>query len=199
MAEEKQKKEEKKLGWKKSTVLYLHDLTYMLAAIMIVFVLLFRVIIVSGGSMYSTLVDGDYLLLLSNVFYKEPEQGDIVVISKDSFDNGAAIVKRVIATEGQIVDIDFANGIVYVDGRPLEEDYINTPTNVDEGMVFPLIVEENCVFVMGDNRNDSKDSRNPEIGQIDEREILGKAICLIFPGTHYGGQPRNFERMGAIQ
>lgn len=199
--EEKKKKEEKKLGWKKSTVLYLHDLTYMLVIIMIVFLLVFRVIIVSGSSMFSTLLDGDYLLLLSNVFYQEPEQGDIVVISKESFDNGAAIVKRVIATEGQIVDIDFDNGIVYVDGLPLEEDYINTPTNVWEGMTFPLIVDENCVFVMGDNRNSSKDSRSLEIGLIDEREILGKAVCLLYPGTGEGefSAPQNFERMGAIQ
>ena len=199
--EEKKKKQEKKLGWKKSTVLYLHDLIYMLVLIMIVFLLVFRVIIVSGSSMYSTLLDGDYLLLLSNVFYHEPEQGDIVVISKESFDNGSAIVKRVIATEGQIVDIDFANGIVYVDGLPLEEEYINTPTNVEEGMAFPLIVDENCVFVMGDNRNASKDSRNPEIGLVDKREILGKAVILLYPGMGEGdyGAPRNYERMGAIQ
>ncbi len=199
--EEKKKKQEKKLGWKKSTVLYLHDLIYMLVLIMIVFLLVFRVIIVSGSSMYSTLLDGDYLLLLSNVFYHEPEQGDIVVISKESFDNGSAIVKRVIATEGQIVDIDFANGIVYVDGLPLEEDYINTPTNVEESMAFPLIVDENCVFVMGDNRNASKDSRNPEIGLVDKREILGKAVILLYPGMGEGdySAPRNYERMGAIQ
>ena len=199
--EEKKKKQEKKLGWKKSTVLYLHDLIYMLVLIMIVFLLVFRVIIVSGSSMYSTLLDGDYLLLLSNVFYHEPEQGDIVVISKESFDNGSAIVKRVIATEGQIVDIDFANGIVYVDGLPLEEEYINTPTNVEEGMAFPLIVDENCVFVMGDNRNASKDSRNPEIGLVDKREILGKAVILLYPGMGEGDYSalRNYERMGAIQ
>ncbi len=196
--EGKRKNEEKKLGWKKSTVLYLHDLAYMLVIIMILFSLVFRVNVVSGSSMYQTLVDGDYLLLLSNVFYREPEQGDIVVVSKHSFDNGAPIVKRVIATEGQIVDMDFVNGIVYVDGLPLEEDYTYTPTNVDEGMLFPLIVEENCIFVMGDNRNGSKDSRNPEIGLIDTREVLGKAILLIFPGDHKGQEPRNFERMGAI-
>ena len=91
--------EQKNMNWKKSTMLYIHDLIYLLAAIMIVFLLVFRVIVVSGGSMYSTLVDGDYLLLLSNVFYHEPEHGDIVVISKEPFDNGKPIVKRVIATE----------------------------------------------------------------------------------------------------
>ena len=196
---EKKKKEEPVTNPKQNVTLYLHDLCYMLAVIMIVFLLFFRIIVVDGGSMYATLRDGDYLLLLGNVFYKTAERGDIVVVSKESFDHGSAIVKRVIATEGQIVDMDFGNGIVYVDGLPLEEDYINTPTNLDEGMLFPLIVEENCVFVMGDNRNASKDSRSPEIGLVDRREILGKAVFLLFPGTHRGEETRNFDRMGAIQ
>ena len=120
-------------NWQQSVVLYLHDLVYLLMTMMVLFLIVFRLIVVSGDSMYSTLVDGDYLLLLSNVFYKEPDQGDIVVISKQTFDEGAPIVKRVIATEGQIVDIDFAQGIVYVDGLPLEEDYIYSPTTVYEG------------------------------------------------------------------
>ena len=171
--EKKQKKEKEKPGWKKSLVLYLHDLIYMLMAIVLVFLLLFRVIVVSQDSMYPTLWDGDYLLLLSNLFYREPQQGDIVVISKRAFDNGRPIVKRIIATEGQQVDIDFDNGIVYVDGTALEEDYINSLTTDSEGVSFPLTVKEGCIFVLGDNRGVSKDSRNPEIGQIDRREILG--------------------------
>lgn len=194
-----EKKKGKKLGWKKSMVLYLHDLIYMLMAILLVFLLLFRVIVVSGDSMYSTLWDGDYLLLLSNVFYHTPQRGDIVVISKADFDNGSPIVKRVIATEGQTVDIDFENGIVYVDGTALEEDYIHNLTVDSEGVVFPLTVKEGCIFVLGDNRAVSKDSRNPEIGQIDQREILGKAIYLMIPGTHHGTLLRDDSRMGAIQ
>ena len=191
--------EEKKTSWKKNTVLYIHDLIYLLAGIMIVFLLVFRVIVVSGSSMYSTLVDGDYLLLLSNVFYQEPENGDIVVISKETFDNGKPIVKRVIATEGQTVDIDFDNGIVYVDGIALKEDYIHSPTTVDEGTDFPLTVKEGCIFVLGDNRGVSLDSRNPNIGQIDTREVLGKALFLMFPGTHYGQVPQDFDRLGVIK
>ena len=191
--------EEKKTSWKKNTVLYIHDLIYLLAGIMIVFLLVFRVIVVSGSSMYSTLVDGDYLLLLSNVFYQEPENGDIVVISKETFDNGKPIVKRVIATEGQTVDIDFDNGIVYVDGIALKEDYIHSLTTVDEGTDFPLTVKEGCIFVLGDNRGVSLDSRNPHIGQIDTREVLGKALFLMYPGTHYGQMPRDFDRLGVIK
>ena len=200
MAEKKEtRQQDSRRDWKQNTVLYLHDLLYMIVTIFIVFLLIFRVIVVSGSSMYDTLLNGDYLLLLSNVFYQEPEQGDIVVISKESFDNGKPIVKRVIATEGQTVDIDFQNGIVYVDGAALEEDYIYTLTTVDEGTAFPLTVEEGCIFVLGDNRGVSLDSRNPNIGQIDIREVLGRAIFLMYPGDHYGDDIRSLDRIGVIK
>lgn len=199
---EKKKKnceKDEKLNWKKSLVLYLHDLIYMLMTILIIFLLLFRVIVVSGNSMYSTLWDGDYLLLLSNLFYHEPQRGDIVVISKQSFDDGAPIVKRVIATEGQTVDIDFINGIVYVDDVPLDEPYTNNPTTDSSGTEFPLTVNENCIFVLGDNRAVSRDSRSLEIGQIDKREVLGKALYLFMPGTDHDSQPRDNNRIGAVR
>ena len=184
-------------SWQKSVLTYLHDLVYMLAAIMLIFLLLFRMVIVSGSSMYDTLRDGDWLILISNVFYQEPEYGDIIVASKDYYNDGEAIVKRVIATEGQIVDIDFNAGIVYVDGVALDEPYTYTPTNIHEGLTFPLLVRENCIFAMGDNRNESKDSRHPDIGLIDKREILGKAIVLLLPGSEeFTG--RDFNRIGAL-
>ena len=184
--------------WKRDLKMYLHDLVIYVSVIIIVFLLLFRIIVVSGDSMNSTLIDGDYLLLISNSFYREPEQGDIVVVSKQEHDGGTPIVKRVIAVEGQIVDIDFEKGIVYVDGVALDEPYVNTPTNRQEGMAFPLLVEEGCYFVLGDNRNNSKDSRHPNIGLVDRREILGKAILLILPGTDEGMSPRDPGRIGAI-
>lgn len=188
-----------KLGWEKSLLLYLHDLIYMLAIVLVIFLLFFRVVVVSGFSMYSTLTEGDYLLLVGNLFYRDPKVGDVIVASKDSFDHGAPIIKRVIATEGQTVDIDFEKGVVYVDGEALEEDYTNTPTNLQEGMTFPLVVEENCVFAMGDNRNDSKDSRSPEIGQVDRREILGKAVLLMLPGADKTTDVRDYSRIGAVK
>ena len=197
--EMREKKPEEKPDWKKTLVLYLHDLVYMIVGLMLVFLLLFRVIVVSGSSMYDTLIDGDYLLLLSNLFYQEPEYGDIIVVSKESFDDGVPIIKRVIATEGQTVDIDFEAGIVYVDGEALQEDYTYTPTNVQEGMTFPLTLQDGCVFAMGDNRNGSLDSRCPDIGQIDRREILGKALFLFLPGTDEGHTGPDFERIGAIK
>ncbi len=192
------KKQEEKVSLSQSVVLYVHDLTYMLLSVILVFLLLFRVIVVTGDSMYDTLWDGDFLLLLSNVFYSRPEQGDIVVISKKSFDDGKPIVKRVIATEGQTVDIDFEQGIVYVDGQALQEPYIRDLTTQDRGTRFPLTVAPGCIFVLGDNRPVSRDSRAPEIGQIDTREVLGKALCLMLPGTHHGSLPRDFDRIGAI-
>lgn len=196
---DKMKKTDAAQGWQKETVLFLHDLIYMLTVMLFLMLIIFREMIVSGPSMKMTLLDGDYLLLVSNVVCGEPHPGDIVVVSKQSFDHGKPIVKRVIATEGQIVDIDFENGIVYVDGLPLEEDYTNTPTNVEEGMLFPLIIEEGSVFVMGDNRNHSKDSRSLEIGQVDKREIVGKAFLRFYPGTDGGNYPRDFSRIGLIK
>ena len=188
-------------SWKKGLLTYLHDLTGLLAVIMIVFLLVFRIVVVNGSSMFSTLYHGDWLLLVSNVFYQEPEYGDIIVATKDSFRDGEPIIKRVIATEGQTVDIDFEAGVGYVDGTPLDEPYTYTPTTNEEGMVFPLIVEENCVFAMGDNRTSSSDSRNPEIGLVDEREILGRAFFLVYPGTGTGTFTgiRNFDRIGALK
>jgi len=182
-----------------NTVLeYLHDLTYLLGGVLLAFLLLFRVVVVSGGSMNQTLLHNDYILLLSNVFYTEPEYGDIIVASKMSFDKGEPIIKRVIATAGQTVDIDFDAGIVYVDGVALDEPYTNTPTNLREGVSFPLIVEEGCIFVMGDNRNRSKDSRSLEIGLIDKREVLGKALFLVFPGKDEVTDKFDFSRIGVL-
>ena len=177
---------------------YLHDLIYILAVVILLCLIFFRIVVVSGSSMYRTLVDGDYLLLVSNVLYRQPEQGDIVVASKKSFDGGKPIVKRVIATEGQTVDIDFDAGIVYVDGKALEESYTYTPTNLEEGISFPVTVEQGHVFVLGDNRNHSRDSRSAEIGQLDQREILGKAVFLFMPGTNEGKDPRDFGRIGVL-
>ena len=205
MAEEQEKrprkaKPEEQLTWQQTILVYLHDMVSLLTVLMVLFVLLFRIVVVSGSSMYDTLWSGDYLLVLSRAVCGELEYGDVIVASKDSFNDGEPIIKRVIATEGQTVDIDFEAGVVYVDGVALDEPYTYTATNVEEGMEFPLTVGEGCVFAMGDNRNRSMDSRAPEIGQIDQREILGQAVYLFFPGTgegEYDG-PRDFSRIGVL-
>ena len=188
--------EDVKLSLPQRIVTDFHDLVHVLAIFMLIYILLFRVVVVVGSSMYDTLVDGDRLVLISNVLYRNPKQGDVIVASKDDFRNGECIIKRIIATEGQSVDIDFTEGYVYVDGVRLQEDYTYTKTVRDEGMRFPLTVPEGCVFVMGDNRDASMDSRDPQIGFIDEREILGKAIFLMMPGTHFNTQPAQYDRIG---
>ena len=191
-------KEKEPRNWKQSVLLYVHDLMCMLLVVMLLFLVVFRVILVTGDSMFTTLWDGDYLLLVSELFCGDPEPGDIVVISKQSFDDGSPIVKRVIATQGQTVDIDFESGTVYVDGQALREPYIHNETTNEEGTVFSLTVAENCIFVLGDNRAVSLDSRSPQIGQIDRREVLGKAICLMIPGTHHGQLLPDYSRIGAV-
>lgn len=191
-------KEKEPRSWQQNVLLYVHDLMCMLLVMMLLFLVVFRVILVTGDSMFTTLWDGDYLLLVSELFCGDPEPGDIVVISKQSFDNGSPIVKRVIATQGQTVDIDFESGTVYVDGQALREPYIHNETTNEEGTVFPLTVAENCIFVLGDNRAVSLDSRSPQIGQIDRREVLGKALCLMIPGTHHGQLLPDYSRIGAV-
>lgn len=174
------------------------DVCYMLTVVVLLFTFCVRFVVVSGESMYNTLYDGDYLLLIESSLCGDFEQGDIVVAALDRFRDGAPIVKRVIATEHQTVDIDFDAGIVYVDGVALEEEYTFTPTNLSEGTQFPLVVEQGCLFLMGDNRNDSRDSRDSIIGQVDEREILGRAVFLLFPGTNHGMHAPDYSRIGGL-
>lgn len=187
-----------KLTFTQSVLLYLHDIVYLLGIILLILMLVFRVVVVSGSSMLPTLVSGDRLLLLSTPLYHTPSYGDIIVASKDSFEDGEPIIKRVIAVEGQTVDIDFSTGTVYVDGVALNEPYINNLTTLSEGVNFPLIVEDGCVFVLGDNRGRSQDSRSPLIGQIDKREILGKAFFLFLPGINAETKQRDFDRIGGL-
>lgn len=150
----------------------------------VVFVFFIRVIDVSGSSMNPTLQDGDKMLV-SDLFYK-PKVGDVVIFKKDEYDPDRALVKRVIATEGQVVNIDFDKGIVYVDGEPIEEDYISELTANKLDFIGPQTVPDNCVFVMGDNRNASTDSRDKRIGMVDARLIIGRAYCVIYPTSEIG-------------
>ena len=154
-----------------------------LVACMLIFVFLGRTVGVIGPSMESTLKEGDRLII-SNLFYT-PKYGDIVVLRKDEFKSDP-IIKRVIATEGQTVDIDFEAGIVYVDGVALDEPYTNTPTNLREDFDGAVTVPEGCVFVMGDNRNRSTDSRTDLIGCVDTRYIIGKALFRMWPLNKFG-------------
>ena len=124
--------------------------------------------------------------------------GDIVIAYKESFD-AEPIVKRVIATEGQTVDIDFTLGRVFVDGELLQEDYVNDLTYLDEGTQFPLTLGEGELVLMGDNRNRSSDSRDERLGAVDERLIIGKAVLLVFPGRDSLTDKRDFSRLGSLK
>jgi len=166
-------------------------------AVVIVFTFVIRLIGVDGRSMLPTLQHGDRLLVLNSLIYDDYQYGDIVVLRKETFLEDP-IVKRVIATGGQTVDIDFSTGSVYVDDQLLQEDYINELTFLEEGMDFPLTVPEGSIFVMGDNRNASSDSRNDRLGTVDTRYVIGKAVILAFPGPDAATQQRNFGRIGVI-
>lgn len=164
---------------------------------MLLFTFVFRLSVVRGHSMLPSLQEQDLLLVVSRPLCGEFQPGDIVVMQKTSLQLNQ-IIKRVIATEGQVVDIDFGTGTVYVDGQRLQEDYVNEPTYREEGMEFPLRVPEGSVFVMGDNRNHSTDSRDARLGTVDVRYIAGKAKILLFPGASEETGRRDFGRIGGV-
>ena len=146
--------------------------------IMILFTFVFRFVGVTGDSMNPTLYDNDWLLVKTvNSGY---ERGDIIISTQPNAFN-EPIVKRVIATGGQTVNINFETGEVFVDGELLYEDYIADPTTNPEDVSFPVTVPEGCLFVMGDNRLHSTDSRSNAIGMLDERYIIGKVKFRIMP------------------
>ena len=168
----------------KNTYEWIQSIISALIACVFIFLFIVRVIDVKGTSMNPTLQNGDKMLV-SGLFYK-PKAGDVVVFKKDEYDPNKALVKRVIATEGQEINIDFDQGIVYIDNVAVEEDYIADITKTKLDFIGPKTVPEGCVFVMGDNRNMSTDSRKTEIGMVDSRLILGKVYAVLFPVDNAG-------------
>ena len=188
-------KEKKEKG---KTRVEVYDWIQSILAALVMCVLLFvfgvRMVNVDGSSMYPTLEDGDRVLI-SNLFYT-PKQGDIVVLRKESF-MYEPIVKRVIAVEGQTIEFDFTKGIVKVDGVELDEPYINELTLTSITCPDTVTVPDGCVFVMGDNRNASTDSRlyepiaqngpvGGELGCVDTRYIQGRVYVTLFPLKNFG-------------
>lgn len=148
------------------------------AVLIVIIVMAFfvRIVDVNGASMKPTLQDGDRLIV-SPLGYT-PKRGDVVVTT-GAADYGSPIIKRVIALGGDTVDIDFVSGVVTVNGE--RESYIDGITFTKADVEFPITVPEGTVFVMGDNRAESLDSRSSSIGCIDERCILGKVIGRFYP------------------
>lgn len=181
------KKDKKDLTFFDKLAINCYDLASVLVSaivtIMLIFTFVFRIVGVVGTSMVPTLQDGDWLAITA--WDKKPEYGQVIIITQPNwFDE--PIVKRIIATENQTVDINFNKGEVYVDGVLLDEPYINNLTlNQEDGVTFPLTVPEGHVFVMGDNRQGSTDSRSEKIGFIDENYILGVVKLRPFNINNY--------------
>ena len=167
---------------------WLEEIVIALTLVILVFTFLFRVVTVTGESMLPNFVEGQKLIV-TNLGHSV-EQGTVVVITKVL---NEPIIKRVIATEGQTVDIDYETGVVYVDGEAVDETQFGLengittrPYSTLEAMVFPQTVPEGCVFVLGDNRSVSKDSRYTEVGMVDTRHILGEAVFTLYPFDRFG-------------
>lgn len=160
---------------------------FALAAVILVFTFIFRTVSVGGMSMEDTLNAGvtnqDQFVdrvLLYEYFYTAPKPGDIVAINSPVVKKGG-IIKRVIAVGGDTVNIDFSKHTVSVNNKVLNEPYIKEPTAVQGDVKFPVTVPKGHVFVMGDNRDISYDSRYSAVGMIDDRNIIGKAFLRIIP------------------
>ncbi len=158
---------------------------FLFALVIVVFVMTFcfRLVDVDGSSMLQTLQDGNKVIVTGLNY--EPQVGDIVVISHGA-ELDKALVKRVIAVGGQTVDINSETGEVIVDGVVIDEPYINGKTAQNGDVTFPIEVREGTVFVMGDNRPISKDSRNSEVDLIEVENIIGKVRYRIYPFDEIG-------------
>lgn len=169
-----------------------------LCVVVLMFTFVFRIVTVDGDSMLNTLHHGERLVI-SDILY-EPEIGDVVITSVPEYYGDKPLVKRVIAVGGQVVDIDFEKWVVTVDGKPLSVDKNGNPTNESyvnyisgspmyelrgaNPIEYPYKVPEGYVFVMGDNRNNSSDSR--KFGPVDERNIIGKVYFRLTPIGNMG-------------
>lgn len=176
------------------------DLRFFVSLItsLLLFLVVFQPVKVQGSSMETTLIDGDFLLMERTWLVENYNSGDIVIAAKADYKGGENIVKRIIAVAGQVVDIDDNTGTVYVDGVALKEAYASSITCKNGDMAFPCVVDEDCFFVLGDNRDESLDSRYTVIGQIHISEIKGKVICLVIPGTNDGEFIFDMSRIGNI-
>ena len=166
---------------------WLQALTFALVVIMIIFTFFGRIIGVDGYSMEPTLLHKEMLLLQCAGY--EPKQGDVVVLHKSFSTTSEPIVKRVIAVGGQTVHIDYDESTVYVDGQPLDEPYLGEPmvqpgSSTMQGTDWEI--PEGSVFVMGDNRNHSSDSREESLGPVENEYVLGHALLVLFPFSHFG-------------
>ncbi len=162
---------------------WIDALVFCAVVIIFVFLFFFRLVVVQGASMEPNFIEGDRLIIRSVAY--TPERGDVVVL--DSYSGtGKPLVKRVIALGGDVVDIDPETNAVTINGEIIDEPYIAGITNRVDDIGYPFTVGEGHIFVMGDNRQNSKDSRSSEIGEVDERSVMGKAVMRIWPFYRLG-------------
>ena len=177
--------EKKKTSFVEELIDWIETLFFSFLTVVLLFTFVFRTSEVIGPSMYPTFVGrddttgqtGDMLIYLSCV--NNYKNGDVVVVDSIAFNE--PIIKRVIAVPGQTISVDYENGVVYVDGVALDEPYTASPTNNREDFNGPLTVPEGYVFVMGDNRNNSTDSRSNLVGLIREEYVMGRALFRVKP------------------
>jgi len=173
---------EEKLNWKKELMEWVAAIAIAVAVGLFLNNFVFTLVQVSGDSMTNTLQDGDRLFLISR-YISKPDNGDIVVFFPEN--DTKPYIKRVIATEGQTVEVEFdyttGEQRVYVDGEMLREDYVRSFYTNYGNMEYPLTVEEDHVFVMGDNRPNSHDSRQDDVGQVDMKTVRGKVLFRWWP------------------
>lgn len=163
---------------------WLQPVLFALAVLILASTFLGRPIRVDGSSMVPTFYDGD-MLILQSAFYT-PKAGDVVVLTQRSY-SSTPIVKRIVATGGQTVDIDYETSTVYVDGAALDEPYLGEPMRTPTWTANDHIeVPEGSLCVLGDNRNNSTDSRSPLIGTVDQRCVLGRAVWVLLPFRDFG-------------
>ena len=175
--------QEKPKPVKGQSVLEWHEALISAALVLVlVFSFFFRIIQVDGESMVPTLENGDKLIVWGAGY--EPQRGDVVIV--DSYTSyGKPLVKRVIAKGGDTISIDYAQGVVTVNGEVLQEDYIAEPTYLGYDIEFPYTVPEGTVFVMGDNRDRSDDSRI-SVGFVPKENLVGKARFIFFSHNDKG-------------
>lgn len=151
--------------------------------LILIITFVFTMVIVDGRSMQHTLESGDKIIVTKMGY--QPKDGDVIVVGKSEEGYSKPIVKRVIATEGQTLKIDFENQQVIVDGKVLDEPYISSET-IEGTAEIPEVIPEGYVFVMGDNRYISMDSRYKDIGLVNVDDIVGKAVFVVFPFDRFG-------------
>lgn len=182
MENNKNEEMEKKItrtGFTKACFEWVESLIPALIISVLLLTFVFRLVTVNGISMENTLFHNDKLIV-RNFFYK-PSNGDIVVVGPVWGLDNHIIIKRVIATEGQTLDINFDTGDITVDGNVLDEPYIKERTRLKEGGEIPKVIPKGYVFVMGDNRNHSTDSRSYKLGLVSKDMIVGKAEFIVSP------------------